>query len=1132
MLAQSQASLWHGIEREVHYKPEGEDFVLVKGTRRFNRALYGSNTAFRVEAGDLPEFAMYLPGMGGNLKFGFVKDNNSKWIINATKIESRYRAGSMLYKIEDPLLGSGQLLLTVLALNDDEGMVVKAEGKNLSSDIKLIVAFGGATGTKFSRDGDIGADPESSFYLKPEYCKNNVYALSKNAFFLQFGAKAVSEEERYEIQHLPRQNADTANKKSSVKFISGEFPRSAQLKVSDAAQQDSPLSFFTSVSSATPALAAQVFFSRAPLYFLVRNGKTESSKQNLEDVFTKAEMAREQLAKRIKVSTPDAYINTLGGALSMAADAIWEAPSYLHGAVAWRMRLNGWRGPYVADVLGWHDRARQHFSSYALSQVTSPADGPVVMDTALHLGRGAEKMGTSLFSSGYISRNPGNNKVAHHYDMNLVFVDELLNHFNWTGDTAYVRQMWPLLVRHLDWEKRNFDRDGDGLYDAYAAIWASDALQYSGGGVAHSSAYNYRANKAAAALAKLIGENSEPYQKEADKILAAMQKELWLKDKGWFAEYKDLLGEKLVHPSAGLWTVYHAVDSHVPDAFETYQLLQYVNNEIPHIPVRAKGFTDTSLYTLSTTNWQPYTWSLNNVALAELLHTSLAYWQGGQNEEAFKLWKSSLVESMYFGASPGNFQQLSFYDAVRGELYRDFADPIGMAGRSLVEGLFGIEPDLLRNKLVIKPGFPSAWNQASLTTPDIDYSFQRKGDVDSYSFKTKFAKPLQLSLQVKARLDGIESVLVNGKKVAWTLDSTAVEQPLLQVNAPAAKAFLIQLNWKGNKLEHFVTKAVYNEGESINFTTKNARFVACFDPQNALGNQKFSSQNFHATVNAKGGTKTFFLQVRQGDFRYWLPVVFKAEGTIRKATILEANILRNYEKVDLAPFFNDDVKNIFRNQYFSPRPKTTTLQLPTQGIGNWAYPLTAANIDDEGLRKRAGEKNEIITENKIPFATPSGAGAKNIAFASQWDVYPKTITVPLQGQSSRACLLMAGSTNPMQSRMTNGEVIVRYKDGSSDTLQLKNPDNWWPVEQDYYEDGFAFTTGAPKPLRVYLKSGEDTKTFQQFITIKGFSNRGIDGGAATVLEMPLNDKKELSSLTVRAVANDVVIGLMALTLVR
>jgi len=46
---------------------------------------------------------------------------------------------------------------------------------------------------------------------------------------------------------------------------------------------------------------------------------------------------------------------------------------------------------------------------------------------------------------------------------------------------------------------------------------------------------------------------------------------------------------------------------------------------------------------------------------------------------------------MYIGISPGNFQQLSFYDANRSELYRDFADPIGVTARTVVEGLFGID---------------------------------------------------------------------------------------------------------------------------------------------------------------------------------------------------------------------------------------------------------------------------------------------------------------------------------------------------------------------------------------------------------------------------------------------------------
>src|SRR6187549_3679093 len=77
---------WHDIERTIRYHPEGTDFVINNGNRRFTRALYGTNTAFRVEAGDLPEFALYMPGMGGNIKFGLSNGNTSKWLINADSI--------------------------------------------------------------------------------------------------------------------------------------------------------------------------------------------------------------------------------------------------------------------------------------------------------------------------------------------------------------------------------------------------------------------------------------------------------------------------------------------------------------------------------------------------------------------------------------------------------------------------------------------------------------------------------------------------------------------------------------------------------------------------------------------------------------------------------------------------------------------------------------------------------------------------------------------------------------------------------------------------------------------------------------------------------------------------------------
>ncbi len=238
---QNNNGLWHGKQRTIHYKPNGKNFVLVTGNRRFNRALYGGNSGFRAEAGDLPEFALYLPGMGGNLKFGLIKGDSSKWIINTKKIESTYRPGSMIYKIEDPILANGFLLITTLATFDKEAFILKIESENIPADVKLFAAFGGATGTRFSRDGDIGADPESVFYLKPEYCKGNIYNINKNAFTLYYGSKTLSEEERYEIQYKPVTNVSKLS--ATLKTISGIFPPAASLKTADANRQENPVQF-------------------------------------------------------------------------------------------------------------------------------------------------------------------------------------------------------------------------------------------------------------------------------------------------------------------------------------------------------------------------------------------------------------------------------------------------------------------------------------------------------------------------------------------------------------------------------------------------------------------------------------------------------------------------------------------------------------------------------------------------------------------------------------------------------------------------------------------------------------------------------------------------------------------------
>lgn len=112
---------------------------------------------------------------------------------------------------------------------------------------------------------------------------------------------------------------------------------------------------------------------------------------------------------------------------------------------------------------------------------------------------------------------------------------------------------------------------------------------------------------------------------------------------------------------------------------------------------------------------------------------------------------------------------------------------------------------------------------------------------------------------------------------------------------------------------------------------------------------------------------------------------------------------------------------------------------------------------------------------------------------------------------------------------------MQYKDGNESILALQNPTNWWPIEQDYLDDNYAFDLpDAEIPYRVKLKTGEVYKggSLRQYDDIKGYTSRAIDGGAASILDLPLDPSKELKSLSLICEANDVVIGIMAATLLQ
>jgi len=1195
-------------DRIVRYQPDNGDFVIKNGKNKFNRSLYGVNTEFRIEAGDVPEFALYLPGMGGNLKFALTKGDKAIWLADAAEIESRYRPGEMIYTISDPILGQAKIVLKVIAMTDEEGMLVKVEAPK-TEGVRLSAVYGGASNEVFRRAGERNVDAADCFFLKAKNCKGNEFELNKNSFTVKFGKNPIIAGGAHLVDKVP----------ANGRVLAGTFPVNSVLKIKDvtAANTAGMLSENSSEPTAPIVIADVSLADNQPLYYSIHNPKNQQTiaANQLPLLFAKAEKTRAALAGRLEIRTPDKYLNALGGALSVAADAIWQDPSYLHGAISWRVRIPGWRAAYVATALGWNDRAKTHFTAYSNSQLTTPDSGPVEMDTAMSFGRPKKRIGNAFYSSGFICSLPNNPKPGDlsMYDMNLVYIDALLRHIYNTGDLEYAKQLWPTIERHMAWEKRTFDADGDGLYDAFACIWASDALQYSGGGVIHSSAYNYFHNKCVAELAGLIGKDATPYKQESAKILKAINSKLWLKDKGQYAEFADALGLKLTHESAGLWTVYHSIDSEIADQFQQYQALRYIDTQIPHIPFNVKGLDPEPFRVVATTNWMPYYWSINNVAPAEQIHTALAYWQGGRSEEAYTLLKSMVMDNLFCGSSPGNFPMMSVYNAAGHiESYRDFADVIGIASRAVVEGLIGLRPDAIHGKITIKPGLPAKWDFASFSLPYLDFDFKYSGQKSNYTITQKREKLLAIHLQIPAKTDKVAAVKVNGKAAKYKVLTENVGSPMLEIVLPANAKNSVSIAWAGNAIDVAPKEinAALSETKTIDFK---ADIVALNDPQSIVSEQKINGSKLQLKINGAQGNRIFFAKTKQGEMSWWQPVhvclnpaieivsgdtedgenlnfnlknnsdkiisgtltVGKNSGTpfVKKMTVqphstsgllqvstefavagtndvefvadngltyneqlvnwtLPLKTDATFENVNINAAFNDKVNHIFApKKYLSPRSPYTTLQLPLQGMGDWCVPLRIVAVNDSGFR--AAAKNDLFaTPFGLKFATPNAAEKPNIAFTSLFDNYPDSVSVSLSGKASHAYLLMAGSTNHMQSRMENGRITVRYTDGSESVLKLINPETWAPIERDYFTDEFSYKMNRPRPYRVVLKTGLVARNLEKEIKGEALDARLIDGGGAIILDLPLDKNKELKSLTVTSKANEVVIGLMGVTLVR
>ncbi len=1165
--------------RPLRYLPDNRAFRIRNGREFFNRPLYAPGNPFRVDAGDLPEFSLYLPGHGGNLRIGISRPSGAKWLFEADEIVASYTSGQMLYTIHDPLLGRGALDLHLVTEAEGAGLHLSVRARETPPDLVLTWAFGGVSGRRGRCGGDIGCEiePVSRFFqLEPQECNKNSYILRSAA----------------------------ADLKSDPADLHLAFPPGSGLHLADAAlwnrgwqalqasSPDTPQPILVGSVPLNASAASASAAAEAPsLHLNIRRttppepgAATPKPPPEPDPAIAFAARTRQlaNLSGSFHVTTPDPFVDAAVNALVHASDALWDTAqqSLLGGAVASRSPLPGWRGPYALDPLGSHDRMRQHLRHWIERQNRTPLppsqdpDAPVTgpPDPGSHLTR----KDALLHSIGDLSGTPQN--------MNLLFFDALLRHLRWTGDLDLARETWPALSRHIDREYRLFrrvfrnpDNRADSslhalpLYEAYACLWDSDNLAANGAGATQSTALNAFLNRSAATIARLIGEDPAPFEQEAGLILAGMQQLLWMPEAGAFANARDTLLPQSLHVSPALSASYHAIDSELPTPRQAWQIVTDRLSALPRIPVHGEGvpnrssdrppdgLPDARWFLLPSTDWLPSPASTSLIALAENMHFALALWQAGLPDDAFALYQGNLLDSMFQGLCPGNFHLSSQLDPHRHESQRDFADPIGITARALVEGLFGILPDLLRATLTIRPGFPSHWTEASLHHPGVDLAWRRDGSSETLEITSRLPHPVALTLILPARTTSDPVVLSNGHAFPFAFDPDATGAPrILLTNFPAANAWKIDVHWHGQPPVNPPATAVSRVGEAIPLPPDIAP-SQIDDPQACL----------LSGVATTPGRHTVFVPIKQGSCRFWLPIALSILPSSQAAPAdpnpapppnlpasCEAPGASDlYNRIDLSTLLNTSITSILTREYTAPRSPFCSLALPDHLIGSWTdfarpapapapaalpvtlpapvpfpVPVPVPVIDDTGLRSAGGTLHAALEDGtSIPFSTPADPRQPNCRLLSFWQPDRQRIELSLSGQARTLYLLMAGTTFPEASQSLHGSVTVLYTDGSTSVLNLRNPDTWWPIEQDYIFDNLIFRAPSPLPPRVDLRSG---KTRLLNLTTSKSPAPNVPGGAATLLHLPLHPDRNLASLRVECTLYGVVIGLLAATLRR
>jgi hypothetical protein len=809
-------------------------------------------------------------------------------------------------------------------------------------------------------------------------------------------------------------------------------------------------------------------------------------------------------------TTPEPLVNSALASMGLAVDGLFRnnPGGFVHGAMAWDTLYVGWRSEYGATVFGQSNLVAQEGILFISMQITNTSENTNCV-TSPSLRHTQEDKSSRFYGLGHIG-DPNNGNQAF-YDMQTQFFDQQLHMIRWTGNTTHEALLFNALKLHVQWAQDSFDSDGNGLFSSYINTWPTDSQFYNGGETYEETSYIYLAAIGLKDMAIRAGNLSEAaiYLTLAQKIQDALP-QLWVQQSGHPSSHREETGLQRLRPDPWLYSIFLPIEASLFTQEEAAQALYFTEWGLERNSIYCNSFSsDICGETVWTSNWLPAQWSIRQLWSGDISALVFAYFLSGLPDDGYTVLLGNLHRDMLQSAVPG------MTGGANGGT--DFNDCVHPLSRTLVSGLFGYLPDYLTTDVIggivtISPQFPISWNTASLTSHDVTITFSMSQD--TITINASITKPSgQIRLKIPVPASKIISIVPNSYA---PLTAKFEYEILAGFGQSIVLATLTSLTISDLVSELSVTVIVDSilsrqssiqitsiEGEQITLSSSDVIFTNYSDPQGIFLPNSVNIINGNIIGTLSEESVGYHLIFGYGNTKDGAPQIILFKLNITSSTSLSnplvpslsiLNSVNWWSYVPLDIVLNADLGNIYKpGTYLTPRPETCAVRIGDDGWSAWTFPywgneppiLDFSNVANLTI---PGNQGIIKTSQGAQFFFNKTIGMNNIAFVSRWDVYPTfiKITIPPVTNAQGVWILLAGSTNPMQTKFSNAALVFSFSDGSSTILNLIPPMNYWALsgwgsaDYNYDTDSFILPTIPPPTCQL----GKNNRAMVYYQTIK------------------------------------------------